>query len=89
MIRFDPWLREWSQQNVPATDIAIVSLVGLHVARGHDVLSASQIAGSTRSSARLVTRALTEAQRLGFLHVVREARGGKGRTWALSLPQGV
>lgn len=88
MIRFDPWLREWSQQNVPAIDKAIVSLMGLHVARGHDALSVSQIAGSTRSSTRVVTRALSAAQRLGFLHVIREARGGKGRTWALSLPQG-
>ena len=84
--KFTQWLTAWSQQEVPAIDAAIVTLVGLHVARGHSALGVAQIAGLTRSSARVVRRALTEAQHLGFLHVVRESRGGKGRTWALTLP---
>lgn len=87
--KFTQWLTAWGKQNVPAIDKAVITLVGLHVARGHDALSVAQIAGLTRSSARVVTRALGVAQGLGFLRVAREASGGKGRTWALSLPEDV
>lgn len=86
--KFTQWLTAWGKQNVPAIDKAVITLVGLHVARGHDALGVAQIAGLTRSSARVVRRALTEAQSLGFLHIVRESRGSKGRTWALALPEG-